>query len=270
MDLEKRVEALEQEVEILKNQIQATLLDIQEQILTNAYPSLRSGTSTTADGLRGPDETRPSPIKTFRPHEETGSDTPPMNGVTMTDVRKVSLDALDRAPAPAPVAESQAKPVDWSTMDELEEWLSVKVEKIGPERTRQLIHMYHENGRFEADMVDTLIRFVDLYDGESNRPFEVEQAARPSPPPAPQPRPSAAPKPQARPRKAVAGPRKAASTQQTTASPKPVVAPKTEHHEAAPADAAESKEPVSEERATVLRLIAGIYNAGAGVKWGKK
>ena len=42
MDLERRVEALEKELQILKAQIQATLLDIQEQILTNAYPSLRA------------------------------------------------------------------------------------------------------------------------------------------------------------------------------------------------------------------------------------
>lgn len=42
MDLEKRVEQLEQELEILKNQIQTTLLAIQEHVLSNTYPALRA------------------------------------------------------------------------------------------------------------------------------------------------------------------------------------------------------------------------------------
>jgi hypothetical protein len=42
MNLEQRVQALEQELAILKNQIQATLLDIREQVLNNSYPALRA------------------------------------------------------------------------------------------------------------------------------------------------------------------------------------------------------------------------------------
>jgi hypothetical protein len=42
MDLEQRMQALEQELAILKNQIQATLLDIREQVLNNSYPALRA------------------------------------------------------------------------------------------------------------------------------------------------------------------------------------------------------------------------------------
>ena len=42
MDLEHRVKVLEQELEILKNQIQATLLDVQDQILSSYHPALRA------------------------------------------------------------------------------------------------------------------------------------------------------------------------------------------------------------------------------------
>ena len=42
MKLEQRVQELEQEVALLKGQIQATLLDIQEQMLKRAYPSLQA------------------------------------------------------------------------------------------------------------------------------------------------------------------------------------------------------------------------------------
>ena len=40
-ELEGRVKTLEYEMKILKNEIQRTLLDIQEQVLIHYYPSLR-------------------------------------------------------------------------------------------------------------------------------------------------------------------------------------------------------------------------------------
>ena len=42
MQLQHRIKILEQELEILKNQIQKSLLDIQEQLLANTYPALRA------------------------------------------------------------------------------------------------------------------------------------------------------------------------------------------------------------------------------------
>jgi hypothetical protein len=50
MDLEQRVKALEYEIKILKNEIQRTLLDIQEQILIHYYPALRSEETGPSDG----------------------------------------------------------------------------------------------------------------------------------------------------------------------------------------------------------------------------
>ena len=43
MKIETRVEKLELELKLLKNEIQRTLLDIQEQVLIHYYPSLCSG-----------------------------------------------------------------------------------------------------------------------------------------------------------------------------------------------------------------------------------
>ncbi|MBP7690104.1 MAG: hypothetical protein KA765_19465 [Thermoflexales bacterium] len=46
MELDARVKALEYELKILKNEVQRTLLDIQEQVLIHYYPSLRSEDTT--------------------------------------------------------------------------------------------------------------------------------------------------------------------------------------------------------------------------------
>lgn len=50
MKLETRVEALEHELKILKNEIQVTLLEIQEQILNHYYPELRAEDSAPPAG----------------------------------------------------------------------------------------------------------------------------------------------------------------------------------------------------------------------------
>jgi hypothetical protein len=52
MSMEQRVKTLEYEMKILKNEIQQTLLDIQEQILLHYYSSLRTEETAPLDGLR--------------------------------------------------------------------------------------------------------------------------------------------------------------------------------------------------------------------------
>jgi hypothetical protein len=50
MELEQRVKTLEYEVKILKNEVQRTLLDIQEQVLIHYYPMLRIDEPKPSDG----------------------------------------------------------------------------------------------------------------------------------------------------------------------------------------------------------------------------
>ncbi|MAS34923.1 MAG: hypothetical protein CL610_13015 [Anaerolineaceae bacterium] len=275
MDLEKRVQALEQEVEILKNQIQVTLLEIQEQLLTNTYPSLRSGNTTAPDTSRGTQEASATPpIKTFKPVEEGENDWKLGAGDSPVNVRKVSLDAFEPAPThaePAPQA------VNWATLDEMEDWVSQKVSKMGADRTRQLIYMHHETGRIDDAVMGTLLQLVDLYDEEQRRPFDrdddITQAAAPvgrSMPVAPPVRPAPDKTPARQPGAAVQPAN--ARSRKTTAPKAPARKPEDNPVKVGrpPVELANIDESEPEERATILRLIAGVYNAGAGVKWGKK
>jgi hypothetical protein len=67
MELEHRVKVLEQEVQILKNQIQAALLDIQEQVLVHYYPSLRTEVVPAPPGAAQPPASA---------HRQSGDGTP--------------------------------------------------------------------------------------------------------------------------------------------------------------------------------------------------
>jgi len=50
VELEQRVKTLEYEMKILKNEVQRTLLDIQEQILVHYYPALRTDETKPSEG----------------------------------------------------------------------------------------------------------------------------------------------------------------------------------------------------------------------------
>ncbi len=63
MDLEKRVEILETELEILKAEIQATLLAIQEQMLSNTFPWLRADQGAVPQVPARPSEADPAEKK---------------------------------------------------------------------------------------------------------------------------------------------------------------------------------------------------------------
>jgi len=52
MSLEQRVKTLEYEMKIMKNEIQQTLLDIQEQILLHYYSSLRTDEQAPAGVIK--------------------------------------------------------------------------------------------------------------------------------------------------------------------------------------------------------------------------
>lgn len=52
VQMEKRIKSLEYEMKILKNQLQRTLLDVQEQILVHQYPSLRQDDGSTPQSVR--------------------------------------------------------------------------------------------------------------------------------------------------------------------------------------------------------------------------
>jgi hypothetical protein len=50
VELEQRVKTLEYEVKLLKNEVQRTLLDIQEQVLVHYYPALRTEEEKPSEG----------------------------------------------------------------------------------------------------------------------------------------------------------------------------------------------------------------------------
>lgn len=98
MDLEQRVKALEYEMKILKNEVQRTLLDIQEQVLVHYYPSLRTEELVPTQAMESIREKKRQLGKASNPPEmEEASGLP--------GVMQVSLEEMQAAQKGPPVSE---------------------------------------------------------------------------------------------------------------------------------------------------------------------
>lgn len=205
MELEDRVKALEGEMKILKNEIQGMLLEIQEQVLSHYYPSLRAMESPPPDKVAQPLQ----PMQTIPPDdwiiEEEPEETaalPKTKKVSLADIRAtqdavpgsvveeqapfqfeeeigqttmelaepVSDRAEEKETAVSP--EEEAPPLseeetDPDTIMELAGWLSETVEKIGGERTSKLIEGYAEEGRLAPDVRDILTGLISFGDDKT-------------------------------------------------------------------------------------------------------
>jgi len=126
--LEQRVKTLEYEIKILKNQVQRTLLDIQEQILVHYYPSLRT------------EELAPTEVI-----EQS-----------MASVQEKRQMLGETASPPSPPSPPQ---VDVMA---LSDWVSNTAQKIGTERITKLIPVCASKGILTPDLEKSLLRLAGL------------------------------------------------------------------------------------------------------------
>jgi hypothetical protein len=164
MELEQRVKTLEYEFKILKNEIQRTLLDIEEQVLVHYYPALRAGDSAPPEGIV-------QAVDSIRAKQGAGSASAP----AMPMAKKVSLDEIRTAGVPAPVqaagAPSNGKGMDQAALVKLSEWVSSSARMIGGEHTGKLIEVSVSNGIVPSEFRDVLKRLASL--GKEAPPAEV-------------------------------------------------------------------------------------------------
>lgn len=156
MELEQRVKALEYEMKILKNEIQRTLLDIQEQVLIHYYPSLRTEETAPSEGVIQALES----VRAKR--RDAPQETPDL------PIKKVSLDEIraEQEESDAlPEENTSAQPgtgTDKDAVVRLSGWVSSTARKIGGERTGKLIQAYTGRGIIPPDLESPLLRLVGL------------------------------------------------------------------------------------------------------------
>ncbi len=152
MDLDQRVKALEYELKILKNEIQRTLLEIQEQVLIHYYPTLRS------DDSQPPADAVAMVAKMAAPPAPAAAVT--TKKVSLDDIRAAQQPAASATPAGAPVVRPGG--VDQAAMVKLLEWVNDGTAKLGGGRTGNLIEACVNKGVLDADTQAILQRLTSL------------------------------------------------------------------------------------------------------------
>ena len=158
MELDQRVKALEYELKILKNEVQRTLLDIQEQILVHYYPSLRSEDTTPPAEAITQLARSAAPIAAA---PNTVATKPPVPAAVPIVAKKVSLDEI-RATQPGLIAPKASGSVDQATMVKLLEWVNDSLVHLGSGRTSRLIATCVARAILDNDTKAILLRLTVL------------------------------------------------------------------------------------------------------------
>ena len=153
MDLERRVKMLEDEVKILKNQIQNTLLDIQDGLLAARL------------GETG----RPSAIGAADPSPKGAREGAKAPAPRPTEESRASLGRRESA-------RSAADELDFATMARLVKWLQSSAARVGAGATREALQAAHEAGQLSAAARDSLLAL--LPEGEEDVQVNMSEFLR--------------------------------------------------------------------------------------------
>lgn len=181
MELEERIQRLEEDVSILKNQIRNSLLDIQEQLASNYHPSLRVSRGASRQAARRPRGGEPPA------DDDDEEDSQPR-------VRKVSLKELQHEPdddprshadtgqrrgngrtSPLPGAPGSPVPFgDLGLYAELIKWAHASAARVGAANTRRVLETYAAEGMIQTQ---TAAAIVDLVPSVGDDPSADEVSA---------------------------------------------------------------------------------------------
>lgn len=178
--MEERIQELEEELKLLKNQIQAVLLDIKENLANGEWQELSSRWGNEAAGQTQ----EPSGQQSVELHStpEVTQESSPASTVTVDTGEPVRQQT---EPAPPfsrsePVSLPQAAPAtgnvngrgsdylnnqpDLLTIVMLGQWLDRAVATVGKNETEKIVEMYDITGNLPVQMKQTLLLLIDSYE----------------------------------------------------------------------------------------------------------
>jgi hypothetical protein len=169
MDLTARVEALEEEVSVLKNEIKAILQEVRVAVLARENPfvsaAVEAPVSASFSAVAAPIEEQPSVIP-FRPmpqHEEEIVEAAPR---VMREV------AMDMRPAEAPEEWAPNQPRHWSRHElaTFMQWTQDVTERFGRRELTVMLGIARHGGLITQDLEETLLLLGDNLRIEESRP----------------------------------------------------------------------------------------------------
>ena len=180
--MEQRINALGEELKVLKSQIQAVLLDIKEYLSTgngHAYSPPAEDSRPTEPILAEPSPAEPSPAGSYA--EPVGGQAHrPEVGFMETALgegtaEQAERDIRPRKAQPSDVVKtvavgegSESEVVDLLTISVLAQWLSRAVAAVGKNQTGKLVEIYVITGNLPPRLKEAMLLLVDLYSDGSH------------------------------------------------------------------------------------------------------
>ncbi len=193
--MEQRINALEEELKVLKSQIQAVLLDIKECLATGngfAYSPPAEDSRPAEPRPAEPKPAEPSPVEP----SPAGSYAEPVGGQAHrpeagfvgTDsgggaAEQPEPDIRPRKAQPSDVVKtvavgegSESEVVDLLTISVLTQWLSRAIAAVGRNQTGKLVEIYVITGNLPPRLKEAMLLVVDLYgDGSQDEDTPVTE-----------------------------------------------------------------------------------------------
>jgi len=195
MDIKDKVTQLEDEIKVLKNEVQAVLLDIRENYLNRenpfnpdtSVPVIHQVTATIADreekpstnmqpenGLKQSDESEPesddSESNNYEQELEDNSKLTASEEIAHKEVKGVWRSEKE------PLAQSKARKnknasgekIDLATIAALTQWVGDSVKKLGREKTEAILDISEMVGHVPPELKKILVRFINRTPDESD------------------------------------------------------------------------------------------------------
>lgn len=181
MSLETRVETLEHELKILKNEIETTLLEIQNQVLIHYYPVLRAEETPPSkpplrpNALTSPADELPAKREENQPVQQDAmlEPLPKTREISLQEMkRKVKLPAAPAEQASTPVRNRTPTPkeadlwpeavIDQAVWPYVAKWVNESVDRIGKELTQNLINSSLNAEATTPGLTELLLQFVTV------------------------------------------------------------------------------------------------------------
>lgn len=186
MNLETRVETLEHEFKILKNEIEETLLEIQNQVLIHYYPALRAEDLTPPQEIPTTPPTQKLPKETLAGGENAVTEwTTPMEtaGIPRQDTVLGNIPHTDqngREDSSTPQSESNPTAIPMNpvamnpvALTQLANWVGDSIARVGKAETAEIVTTYADAHHCTEAVKVMLLQFIALQT-ETAVPEEIE------------------------------------------------------------------------------------------------
>ncbi|MBE0480909.1 MAG: hypothetical protein IBX68_08010 [Dehalococcoidia bacterium] len=150
--MEQRINALEEELKVLKSQIKAVLLDIKEYLASgDGSPGLAPAMDNVALSQAGPEKSPGAGSELHGTDSGTDFADKPLKGSSVSDLAGY-----------ADFEHGDRKALDLLTVSVLAQWLSRAMREIGRDQIGKLIEIYDITGNLSRRLKDTLLLLVEL------------------------------------------------------------------------------------------------------------